>query len=186
VANERLHFLYVGAFEQRKNVVAMVNNLPAISGSQPVNLHLVGRIQREHERSLRAAIAASPICGSIVLHGAVSDEELARLYAEAHFFLFPTLLEGFGLPIIEAMAHGLPVCAFNNSTIPEVAGDAAIVTENNDFAGWSRAIARLVSDPIAYETASRKALEHAREFSEEMMFRGYGDYVAALLRDVSS
>jgi glycosyltransferase involved in cell wall biosynthesis len=183
---ERLQLLYVGACEQRKNVIAMIRHLPVIAGGRPIHLHLAGRVQREHARALQAAVSTSTLSGSIELHDAVSDEKLAQLYSDAHFFLFPTLLEGFGLPIIEAMAHGLPVCAFNNSTIPEVAGNAAIVTEDDDFAGWGQAIARLASDPIAYKTASKRASEHAREFTEEMMFCRYGDYLTSLLRDVGT
>lgn len=110
---------------------------------------------------------------SVTLHGLLSDNDLALLYNTAHFFLFPSLREGFGLPIIEAMAQGLVVCAFKNTSIQEIGGEAIILSENNDFVSWGKAIERLVNNPGEYKSLSGKAINAAEKYSEEKMFERY-------------
>jgi glycosyltransferase involved in cell wall biosynthesis len=74
------------------------------------------------------------------------------------------------------MAHGSVVCAFNNSSIPEIGGDAILIAGNNDFVQWGKQINSLIHDPAAYRLLSRKAIERAALFSEDRMFERYKTY----------
>ncbi len=172
----RVQCLYVGSFEARKNIDALLRHLPDILGTLPYDLHLVGHVEGERKRELESRISSAGLVGSVHLHGLVSDEELKSRYRSAHFLLFPTLFEGFGLPMVEAMSHGTVVCAFNNSCIPEVGGDAVILSENNDFAGWGKRVRELIAQPQQYAMLSRAALRRAEHFTEAGMLRRYSEY----------
>ncbi|RXZ41162.1 glycosyltransferase family 1 protein, partial [Agromyces binzhouensis] len=102
----------------------------------------------------------------------VAPAELERLYAEAALFAFPTRFEGFGLPLIEAMARGVPVVASDLPVLREVGGDAARWVDPDDHLALSRAIDSLLSDPIERERMSRAGLERAARFSWERTARG--------------
>jgi glycosyltransferase involved in cell wall biosynthesis len=173
-----LRFLYVGSFETRKNIPALLENLDRVAGGRPFRFDLVGRIP-DAERARLQALGSVHAHGDIRFHGRIGDQELGRLYADAHFLLFPSLGEGFGLPIVEAMSFGLVVLAFANTCIPEVAEDAAILAADGDFPAWGAALTELVSDPARYAALSGKARARASHFTEEKMFQRY----AAFFRD---
>ena len=86
-----------------------------------------GRVGGLRQRGILARIQASPARDRIQVTGYVSAEELATWYARASIFAFPSLDEGFGMPVLEAMAAGVPVVTSDRSALPEVAGDAAIL-----------------------------------------------------------
>jgi glycosyltransferase involved in cell wall biosynthesis len=142
-----LQALYVGAYEARKNIPGLLMNLDAAFGGRPGTLHLAGRISPEKRRELQAVAQRAGTASRIEWHGLIGDSELRALYQRCGYLLFPSSEEGFGLPLVEAMAHGMVVCAFRNSAIPEVVGDAGILASNGDFAAWGKAIAALVADP---------------------------------------
>lgn len=177
----RLQFLYVGSFEARKNIDSLLEHLDEVAGDRPADVHLVGRVEGARRRELEARLAARRGGARAALHGLVTDERLAQLYRQSHFLLFPTLFEGFGLPMVEAMGYGTVVCAFDNSCIAEVGGGAILLAPDNDFAAWGKAVARLADDPAAYATMSRKARERAAHFSEAGMMERYGDYFTGIL-----
>lgn len=183
---ERAQFLYVGSFEARKNIDAMLANLPSILGTLPYDLHLVGHAEGGRRLDLERKAAGAPGSGRVHLHGLVTDGQLEALYRRAHFLLFPTLFEGFGLPMVEAMGHGVVVCAFNNSCIPEVGGDAVILCENDDFAGWGRRISEMAADPGRYAEASRRARARAAHFSEAGMMERYRDYFTGVFASLGA
>ena len=174
-----LHFLYVGSYEPRKNVQALVSGFAQVAGGAPGELHLAGRMAPLMADTIRTAAAGLPGNLHVHIHGLVTDKELASLYAKSHFLVFPSLFEGFGLPVVEAMAHGVVVCAFRNSSLPEIGGDAILLAENNDFAAWGKAVAALVSDPEKYRKASAKGLSRASYFTEKAMHARYRDYFLA-------
>lgn len=178
-----LSFLYVGGIlDPRKNVFAMLENIATIAGNRFYHLHLVGKIVEASGRCfLEEKLHSLNLTEMVSIHGLLSDTELVEHYKTAHFFLFPSLKEGFGLPIIEAMAQGLVVCAFNNTSIPEIGGDALILSENNDFGAWGKAIDRLVNNPGEYRLLSEKAIKSAEKYSEEKMFNRYKKFILALL-----
>ena len=97
--------------------------------------------------------------------GAVSDERLKRLYHSAVALVYPSLYEGFGLPLLEAMASGTPVIASRAASIPEVVGDAAIVLEPGDVPGWTQAIVTVVEDEGRRQALRAAGLHRASEFA---------------------
>ena len=105
--------------------------------------------------------------GSVKLCGCVSNEELLFLYNSADLFVYPSLYEGFGLPVIEAMACRTPVITSNVSSLPEVAGDAAILVDPYNVEEIADAIYRVISDKELKENLIAKGLKRATEFSWE-------------------
>ena len=99
--------------------------------------------------------------------GYVSDQTLGILYRLASAFVFPSLYEGFGLPPLEAMASGTPVVTSNVSSLPEVAGDAAVLVDPYDVDSIVDGIRRVLTDPALAADLRRKGIERAREFSWE-------------------
>ncbi len=171
-----LQLLYVGSYESRKNINALLENLVLVSGGKKVRLHLAGKMSSPRERILKSLAANLPSEIAVEFHGLVSEAELNNLYRNADFLVFPSLFEGFGLPIAEAMAHGIVVCAFRNSCLPEITGDAALLADTGDFGAWGRSIGALADDAESYRGASLLALRRAAEFTEERMHERYREY----------
>lgn len=142
----RRYVLYVGNCYPHKNLDVLVAALERLGGAFPdVALVLAGSPNYFYER-LRARVEAGPARDAVVFAGAVSDGELAWLYDHAAVFAFPSLSEGFGLPGLEAMAHGVPVAASATSCLPEIYGDAARYFDPTDPADVAGALAALLED----------------------------------------
>jgi glycosyltransferase involved in cell wall biosynthesis len=135
----RPYALFVGQTEPHKNVGLL---LDAWRAGVPDGLHLVvcGPAGRDDER-LRTAAAGARLAGRVYFTGLVDDRRLARLYADARLFLFPSLAEGFGFPPLEAMARGVPTAVAAATSLPEVARDGALHFDSRD----ARALASLVT-----------------------------------------
>ena len=180
-----IQFLCVGGIDDfRKNYYKMINHMEEISGDYAFHLNMVGKCNQEHFQSLSALISKKNLVPFITFHGILTDEQLSHFYEKSHFFLFPSLFEGFGLPIIEAMSHRCVVCAFNNSSIPEIGGNAIICAEDNDFRFWGQSLNSLIKDTSAYLRLSAAGVQQAARFSEELMFERYGKYFNMLLSTI--
>lgn len=101
----------------------------------------------------------------IVNVGFVEEDDLAALYGNAEFFVYPSLYEGFGLPVLEAMKCGVPVICGNNSSLPEVAGDAALYISGTDEEETAEVMVRLLKDKRLQNLLIRKGLERSSGFS---------------------
>jgi len=95
----------------------------------------------------------------------VPEEDLPALYSGATVFVFPSLYEGFGLPVLEAMACGVPVACSNSSSLPEIVGDAALTFDPTDVKAIAAALSRLLSDAGLRAELRQRGLERARHFS---------------------
>jgi glycosyltransferase involved in cell wall biosynthesis len=119
----------------------------------------------EHERDLRALADRLGVAERVRFPAWVSGEELEALYAEATCFVLPSLIEGFGLPVLEAMARGVPVACSDRPALPEVAGDAALLFDPTDQSAVTAAVRRLLTDAELRKELSSRGLERAKHFS---------------------
>lgn len=146
--------LFVGAIQKRKNVARLVRAFERMP--REWTLVLAGAADGFGAAQELAAVSASPRRLDITVAGYVTSEELEELYARASIFAFPSLDEGFGMPVLEAMARGVAVVTSNCSAMPEVAGDAALLVDPHDEEDIADALARLaVEDGFRYELVER-------------------------------
>ena len=101
----------------------------------------------------------------------IAEEHLPALYAGAELFVFPSLYEGFGLPVLEALACGVPVVCSNSSSLPEVAGDAALLVDPLDVPAMAEALGRVLGDLSLQQELCARSLARARIFSWERTAR---------------
>jgi glycosyltransferase involved in cell wall biosynthesis len=118
-----------------------------------------------HEDELRARAAALGTSDDVRFVGWVSDADMEGLYALADAFVFPSLYEGFGLPVLEAMARGVPVACSDRSSLPEVAGDAALLFSPEDVGAMAAALTRLLDDEALRARLSAAGVERAASFT---------------------
>ena len=163
----REFLLFVGATEARKNLPRLIEALAAVHRRfRPVPLVLVGREGGDHARLL-AEIRARGLESWVRLPGYLPELEVAALYRAASAFVFPSLCEGFGLPLLEAMACGLPAAVSDVSALPEVGGDAALYFRPEDPEDIAAQIIRLLSDEDLRTALSARGRERARAFTWE-------------------
>jgi glycosyltransferase involved in cell wall biosynthesis len=120
-----------------------------------------------HEPELRARVEAMGGAGRIRFTGWLEDDLLDGLYRAASCFIFPSLAEGFGLPVLDALVRGTPTACSNASSLPEVAGDAVLYFDPTDVGAMTRAIERLLTDAALRERLSLAGPERARAFTWE-------------------
>jgi glycosyltransferase involved in cell wall biosynthesis len=140
-----------------------------------------------HEHQLRERIDASGVGDRVRMLGWVDDATLDGLYRAADCFVFPSLAEGFGLPVLEAMLRGTPVACSNTTSLPEVAGDAALLFDPFEVDAIAISIRRILDDRELAERLHTAGLERARRFSwEETARRTLESYRKALQEPASS
>ena len=125
---------------------------------------LAGKRGWQDHETLRA-VQRESVARDIVFTGYVAEEHLNALYSGATCFVYPSYFEGFGLPILEAMRCGTPVVAGNRTSVPEVAGEAAVFFDPFDTNSLVDALQRLLPDPEYRATLSAKGLQRASEFT---------------------
>ena len=161
------YILYISRIEHPgKNHVRLIKAFESLkaSGGLPHQLVLAGSDWSGADEVHRAANSSS--CkDDIVFTGFVPTEDLPDLYGAADIFVFPSLFEGFGLPILEAMACGVPVACSSTSSMPEVAGDAAVLFEPTNEKAIEEAIRSLTNDEQLRKEYSRRGLEQSGKFS---------------------
>ena len=162
------YLLAVSTLEPRKNLPRLLiaySKLPAALRTQHplVLVGAKGWLNTELEHCMQ------PLERSGQLHhlGYVAQDDLPFLYAGAHAFAYPSLYEGFGLPLLEAMASGVPSLSSNRASLPEVAGDTALLVEPEDVDALSSGLERLLTDEMWRVSAKRCALERAQRFTWE-------------------
>lgn len=160
------YFLYCGNLEPRKNLPLLIAAYSLALKKEPLlpPLVLVGSPSWLSE-DIFSAIRKESLGEKVLVTGYVPYGDLPLYYAGATAFFFPSLYEGFGLPVLEAMEKGLPVAASDCSSIPEVLGDAGLLIPPEDAGGWAEALLRLSGDEILRRELSKKSLERAKLFS---------------------
>jgi glycosyltransferase involved in cell wall biosynthesis len=162
------YFLYVGDPEWRKNLRGVLEALAGLPGS--IKLVIAGKRAPE-DSQLRKWMEETGTAGRVVLPGFVPDEDLPSMYGHARGFLFPSRYEGFGLPVAEAMACGCPVITSNNSSLPEVAGDAALYVNPESPDEIRDAMMTLLSDATLCNTLRERGLLQVKQFTWERAAR---------------
>jgi glycosyltransferase involved in cell wall biosynthesis len=162
------YLLFVSTIEPRKNIKAIISAFNYLKEKHkiPHNLVMIGR-KGWHYEPIFAAIEKSPWKTNIHHLDYLSDELVALFYAKADAFIYPSHYEGFGLPVLEAMTLGTPVVTSNTSSLPEVAGDAALLINPNEPMQLAEAILKLISDSQLRQTFIDKGKERAKTFSWE-------------------
>ncbi|MDP7239904.1 MAG: glycosyltransferase family 1 protein [Dehalococcoidia bacterium] len=164
------YLLYVGSERPRKNLSRLLSAFAQLKrGGDFPDLKLIkvgkpGRSVKFRRNTLRT-IEELGLGDEVLLVEDIGDEELATYYSSASALVYPSLYEGFGLPVVEAMACHCPVVTSNVSSLLEVAGDASILVDPQDVDGLHLAMARLLTDAELREQLVAKGREHARKFS---------------------
>lgn len=165
--------LYVGGIDPRKNIPFLLEVFArylTVEASNTGRTYLVisGRYEDDDQLpKLRATIQRLGIESQVRLTGFLPEKELLELYHAAHVFIFPSLYEGFGLPVLEAMSCGLPVIAPDNSSIPEVVGANYPLFKDNQPEDWIRGISEILNVKDRLISMSQIGIERAREFTWE-------------------
>ena len=158
--------LFMGTLEPRKNVGVLLAAYAALIARKPdaPPLWLAGGATEAAAPWLRE-IAQPPLAGRVEHLGYVATDRRYDLYARASMLVLPSHLEGFGLPVLEAMTAGVPVIVSNRGALPEVAGDAAQIVEADAAGGFAEAMRRYLEDPAFAAAAVARGLARARAYS---------------------
>lgn len=164
--------LYVGTLQPRKNLPRLLHAYAQLRARQPISWSLViagapGRQSAE----LLTLVKQLGIEAFVHFLGYVEERELGVLYQSAHLFLFPSLFEGFGLPVLEAQSYGVPVMTANNSSLPEIAGDGALLVDPTDVDALADAMLRLSVDDALRRQLIAAGYENVKRFSWEKAAR---------------
>jgi glycosyltransferase involved in cell wall biosynthesis len=166
---EKKYFLYMGTLEPRKNIPGIIqafNHVVSIDESYKNNYKLVIAGQKGwFYKKIFAAVKKYHLENSVVFTGYINEAVKQPLLANAFVFLYPSFYEGFGLPVLEAMAWGVPVITANVSSLPEIAGDAALLIDPHQWQEIAEAMRRLLTEPSLYDRLAKKSREQAKTFS---------------------
>ena len=164
------YLLYTGGYDTRKQVAQLVQAYSALvnESALPHLLVLAGRMKASASFvEVIHQIAECKLFGRVVFTDYVTDEELLYLYNGADVFVFPSASEGFGLPLLEAMACGTPIIAFRNTAIPEVVDNAGILIADGDWDAYVHALLCLLSDDAKRHELKMRGLERSKMFTWE-------------------
>lgn len=166
ITQGRPFVLAVGTLQPRKNIGRLVEAYIRLrqAGVTTARLVVVGRATWQGSAIQRLA-AATPYGADIVFPGYLPDATVAALYARCEAFVYPSIYEGFGLPVLEAMACGAPVVTSTCSSLPEVAGDAALLVDPSSVEAIASALARVLGEPELRADLRRRGLRRAAHFS---------------------
>jgi glycosyltransferase involved in cell wall biosynthesis len=162
--------LYLGGFDRRKNVHGLLQAYKSASGvlGQEYSLVLAGRLPTEESAvfpNLKRAIAELQMGETILPIGWVAEEDKPALYTLASLFVYPSLYEGFGLPVLEAMACGTPVVSSRAASLPELVGEAGLLVAPAEVMQIAQAMVSVLSDETLRLELRAKGLAQAQKFS---------------------
>jgi glycosyltransferase involved in cell wall biosynthesis len=180
--------LYVGGIHERKNVARLIRAFAKFRREEhfPGKLLITGSVsgapyQEKMKAQLDQVVASTDVSDYVIFTGFVSDRELEALMRLALFLVYPSLYEGFGIPILESMQIGTPVITSNLTAMPEVAGEAALLVNPYRVDDIAAAMARLLNDPSKREELVERGKQWAREFSWDRTAEEYLELYRALI-----
>lgn len=158
--------LYVGRLDARKNIPVLLRAFTTLKAEGSLGHQLVLAGRKDYwPAGIERELSRSPVREDVVRPGLVSEETLAGLYASADVFVYPSLYEGFGLPVLEAMAAGCPTIASNATSLPELVGDAGLLVAAEDPSRLAGALRRVLTDGRFRKSLARKGRARAGRFS---------------------
>jgi len=163
---DKPYLVFVGTLEPRKNVPLLLEAFARVRDHVDAHLVLVG-MRGWLDEPIAAAHARSGVGDAAHFVGWIDGDDLAVLYSHAGVLVLPSLYEGFGLPVLEAMACGAPVVCSNAGPLPEVAGDAAVLLPPTDAQAWADAISRVLAQPREADVLRAHGFARAASFSWE-------------------
>ena len=167
------YILHVGVMNKRKNIPALIQAFAKLkqNDNEDLKLVLAGKIEKktfsDDSDVITRAVAESKVEKDIIFPGYLSDRELASLYQHAHLYVFPSTNEGFGIPILEAFKYNLPVAVANNTSLPEIGGDAVLTFNPFSIDDIAAKIKMLLSDVSLRKDLISKGQERLKLFSWE-------------------
>lgn len=162
--------LFVGTLQPRKNLVGLLRAFGRLRDRVQAPLVVVGAPGWQYQPIFDEAQALG-VADRVVFAGYAAPEELRLWYSAATVFIYPSLYEGFGLPVLEAMACGAPVITSSTSSLPEVVGDAALLVDPTDLDAIAGSLERVLREPQLRRTLRQRGLARAREFGWERTAR---------------
>ena len=163
--------LNVGGIHERKNVVRLIHAFARLADTgYGGKLVITGKVsglpyQEKMKRRCDRAVEETRMGGRVVFTGFITEDELDALMARGRMLIYPSLYEGFGLPILEAMKVGLPVITSNITAMPDVTGDAALLIDPYDIKAMAHAMKRLLIDKTLQSELVQKGKERVKDFS---------------------
>jgi len=158
------YLLYIGTLQPRKNLLRLLEAFYRVGQSYPVSLVLAGGKGWLYE-TIFERVQTLGLSERVILPGFIAEEDKAALISGALVYVYPSLYEGFGLPLLEAMACGAPILTSNVSSMPEIAGDAALLVDPYDVEAMAEALMRLLSDAGLRQTLIEKGFQRLPNFS---------------------
>ncbi|HEX9284344.1 MAG TPA: glycosyltransferase family 1 protein, partial [Nitrospirales bacterium] len=160
-----------GGTEPRKNIVGLIEGFGrAPRLREKLNLVVVGGMERGVD-AIWEAVRRARLEEAVIFPGYVPLEDLRVLYSSCALFAFPSLYEGFGMPVLEAMSCGAPVVSSNASSLPEVVGDGALLVDPRDPEAWAQAMTRVFEDANLRDDLRRRGALRVKAFSWEQSAR---------------
>ncbi len=159
------YYLYIGRHDPHKNLHRLIAAFAALPANENYQLWLAGSPDKRYTPVLQAQVAELGITGRVKFLNYVSYDELPKIINGAIALVFPSLWEGFGLPVLEAMACGTPAITSNLSSLPEVAGDAAILINPYNTREITEAMYRIATDSQLRDRLSTQSITRANQFS---------------------
>lgn len=168
---ERKVILFVGVIEPRKNLVTLLRAFEKLKDLHCEYCLVIAGATGWNYQDVFAEEAKLGLKEHLFFPGFIADEDLPLLYNLAEVFVYPSVYEGFGLPVLEAMACGVPVITSNVSSMPEVVGDVGLLVEPTNVEQLAQALARVLRDSSLRQRMRDNGLERSRLFSWEKMAR---------------
>ena len=162
----KTNLLYVGSLLNRRPIAALVRMAALLVRRYPgLILTLAGENRTRPHRDFHQLVRQLGLEGRVVILDYVTEQKLKELYEDAGIFCYPSFYEGFGLPVIEAQAAGLPVMTLKNSSLWEVGGETVAYAREGTAEAMAETVFQLLEEPLYYETLQRAGQENARRFS---------------------
>ena len=158
------YILNVGTIQPRKNYQMLIRAFKPVAEQHPHNLIFAGGKGWLYDEMMRE-VERQGLNGRVHFIGFVNDADLPALYTDASLLTFPSLYEGFGLPLLEAMACGVPVVSSDASSLPEVVGDSGLLLSPHDEAVWSEGLHELLLDPVRRSQMVADGFRQVRQFT---------------------